>query len=187
MLRKLEWDYMTAYSIPHLQKIVDFLKLEMLSVRKMDHGGCIYALQNSRFCKLRHLSFGLSKNENIDGETGPTITDFITSLNPLLSLALTNYARHVNLTPILLHRGPMLRSLSLHEVKGIVDPRLVLYSPQLDDLRIRAPNVESLAIEINRTADESNEAAIYARIVVFPVSHKLPSTTIMGVRLPIQS
>ncbi|KAK1230800.1 hypothetical protein PQX77_006100 [Marasmius sp. AFHP31] len=172
VIRKLEWDYMSAYSIPHLERTVDLSRLETLNAGEIDHTGCLHALQHSTFRGLRHLSFTLPRSDPEEGslarERSPTVTAFITSLSPLLSLSIINYAGCVDITTILLHHGATLRSLSLHEVENTTNQRSVLEPRQIDDLGTKAPNLEFLAIDINRTADQANEAATYASVSAFP-------------------
>ncbi|KAL0064086.1 hypothetical protein AAF712_008946 [Marasmius tenuissimus] len=156
VMRKLEWYYTSAYSIPHLERTVDLSQLEALDAREMDHTGCLHALQHSTFRGLRHLSFTLpgsnTEEWSLSGERSPTVTAFIVSLSPLLSLSIINYADYVDVAAVLLHHGATLRSN--HD--------------KLTILGTGAPNLEFLAIDINRTADQANEAAIYAGVSAFP-------------------
>ncbi|KAJ8094279.1 hypothetical protein PM082_006819 [Marasmius tenuissimus] len=172
VMRKLEWYHTSAYSIPHLERTVDLSQLEALDAGEMDHTGCLHALQHSTFRGLRHLSFTLpgsnTEEWSLSGERSPTVTAFIVSLSPLLSLSIINYADYVDVAAVLLHHGATLRSLSLHEVESPGSQRSKLEPRQVDDLGTGAPNLEFLAIDINRTADQANEAAIYAGVSAFP-------------------
>ncbi|KAF9255203.1 hypothetical protein L218DRAFT_1081964 [Marasmius fiardii PR-910] len=125
---------------------------------------------------LKHLTFTLHRSLRSDSEKKELkskIIDFLLCIPPLQSLSVTNYSSLVDISTLLDRHGGSLRSLSLHEVECSHEPRPVHSVEQLKDLRERAPQLEELGLDINRTADAVKESACYDVLGSFPQLYRL--------------
>ncbi|MCJ1418571.1 hypothetical protein MMC32_004919 [Xylographa parallela] len=88
-------------------------------------------------------------------------TTFIAALPPLRELSISGMGKLLNMTPILEAHGPSLRKLGVHEFERdcayessnatLIRPFLNL--AQIDEINTAAPNLESLSLDVYRSAN----------------------------------
>ena len=109
-------------------------------------------------------------------------TTFIAALPPLRELGISGMGKLLNMTPILEAHGSSLKQLKIHEFERdctyesgnatLIRPFLTL--AQIEDINIAAPNLESLSLDVYRSANQW-PIAIFKALAAF---HKLSSLTI---------
>ncbi|KAL0571074.1 hypothetical protein V5O48_010882 [Marasmius crinis-equi] len=133
-----------------------------------------YARGKGMFGRLKHLSFSIAhypyyRGSQSSDEFKSGLADFLDFCSALESLSIVNYHDYIDLPALLDRHGQILRSLGLHQVESTEDTRPVLTGGDLELICSKAPRLESLELDVNRTLDPSrNEAEIYRVISTFP-------------------
>ncbi|KAL0574096.1 hypothetical protein V5O48_007855 [Marasmius crinis-equi] len=174
VLKKLGRDCMNASTFTRVERYVDLSKIESLEAGMVYHDGLLRAINHTPFHSLRHLSLVLPElnawatADLTAQESRAAVTAFLSSLPPLQSLSVTNYAKDLDLSVVLLHHGESLLSLSLHESEDPENARPVYSPANLEYIHTHAPNLVFLAIDINKTINQAAEDRVYAVLSTFP-------------------
>ncbi|KAJ8083576.1 hypothetical protein PM082_009451 [Marasmius tenuissimus] len=168
-LRDLQWSGLDLSVLKQLESRFDLQDIHSLDALDVgDRHWIEYAESNRIFSGLRHFKIGIS---GVDGdESFKTSLDFfLASCPPLESLSIGHYHSYVDFPSALYYHGDSLRSLSLGESEiGYGRRRPVLSQVDVDFIRFRAPHLESLQLDINRTINPNeSEEAIYKIISSF--------------------
>ncbi|KAK1222993.1 hypothetical protein PQX77_014139 [Marasmius sp. AFHP31] len=180
-MRKIKWGVM-YHGLVILRRWESFFDLRTIETLELGQVGTDtewldYAIDHGIFSGLKHLSFVMSSFPVFSPQlhlSKTTLGAFLTSLNPLESLSITGYHGHIDLPSILLHHGPNLRSLSLHQRARSDKPRHLLSRDDLDLIYSEAPRLNHLGIDVNRTIDpKHNEMVTYTVTSIFSSLRRL--------------
>ncbi|KAJ8092233.1 hypothetical protein PM082_024064 [Marasmius tenuissimus] len=174
-MKKIRWGimYHGLLILQRWESFFDLRNIETLELGQVytDTEWLDYAMDYGIFSGLKHLSFVIAHFPVFSPQLQlfrTTLGAFLTSLTPLESLSITNYHEHIDLPSILLHHGPSLRSLSLHQIARTEAPRHLLSRDDLELIYSEAPRLTHLGIDLNRTIDpKSNEMVTYRVISIF--------------------
>ncbi|KAK1218311.1 hypothetical protein PQX77_019003 [Marasmius sp. AFHP31] len=180
-MRKIKWGvmYHGLLILRRWESFFDLRTIETLELGQVytDTEWLDYAIDHGIFSGLKHLSFVIADFPVFSPQLQrfrTTLGAFLTSLNPLESLSITGYHGHIDLPSILLHHGPNLRSLSLHQIARTDEPRYLLSRGDLELIYSEALCLTHLGIDVNRTIDPKfNEMVTYTVISIFPSLRRL--------------
>ncbi|KAK1220166.1 hypothetical protein PQX77_017087 [Marasmius sp. AFHP31] len=170
-LRNLQWTGLDLSVLKHMETMFDLQDIHSLdALDVIDRHWLEYAESNGILSRLRHFKITINRTNDDDGSFKASLDVFLSSGRPLESLSIHHYHDNVDFPSALYYHGDTLRSLSLGEPEtGYGRRRPVLSQVDMDFIRFRAPHLESLQIDINRTINPNeSEAAIYKIISSFP-------------------
>ncbi|KAL0569618.1 hypothetical protein V5O48_012344 [Marasmius crinis-equi] len=134
-----------------------------------------YALENESFTGVKRLSLRLAhfpRDESDKARFQSVLGELLDSFSSLEYLRINNFHDYISLPSILSHHGERLRSLTLLQVSGSSRPAPT--TTDLDLIRLEAPGLTHLGIDIDLTADpEKSELEIYRIISSFPALRTL--------------
>ncbi|KAL0072664.1 hypothetical protein AAF712_000427 [Marasmius tenuissimus] len=173
-LKDISWDHLELRTLLQWTEFCNLSRLQALVVGNLDCDVLRHCTANLTFNGLKRLSFRSSIYSISLGTLSPvefenTVTNFLWSLPPLESLTITAGGSKIDLIRLLLRHGHTLRRLSLHDVEGAFRKRRSALTPEeVEALRVGAPSLEHLELDIDRTHDGSWEADFYSLISDFP-------------------
>ncbi|KAI5897020.1 uncharacterized protein SCHCODRAFT_02492901 [Schizophyllum commune H4-8] len=177
---------LTSHSIAAWASFIDWSRVEHLrGLHITNHG--IDLLDASVFAALKSLELTLGiyihdlEDDQVTGMRN-IITDFLVALPPLESLSLTNLHDHRPLEAALLHHGPHLRTLHLHEVELPTRPRRTLTAEDVAVISAMCPQLSDFALDIDRTPTHTHEDDICARLAQLPALRKLTLHLDLGLK-----
>ncbi|KAJ8091999.1 hypothetical protein PM082_024235 [Marasmius tenuissimus] len=173
LLRTLIWKASLSLSqFRRLERFIDFTHTETLDLGAVWNSDLFeYATKHDTFSHLKNLSFAIDDHRITSGGTATstdtleklksTISNFIFSCPPLISLHIINYHDVVDILSILLTHGDSVRSLSLHQIEHCREARPILWPEDIELIFRMAPRLRSLGLDINRSKDGELEKEIY--------------------------
>ncbi|KAL0565705.1 hypothetical protein V5O48_016317 [Marasmius crinis-equi] len=175
-LKEIRWSFVDQQTLLGWKESIDLSVLGSLDIGILCYDALLYLRDHSIFSALGHLSFtspshansAISNTTSLQEISG-IVMGFVCSLPSLQSLSVTNYATTIDLPTVLLHHGTTIRSLSLHQTEGGEERWAFSVTPaQIESLGTKAPNLESLEMDINRTPDGQDESEIYSALSRIP-------------------
>ncbi|KAK1236448.1 hypothetical protein PQX77_000284 [Marasmius sp. AFHP31] len=172
-LKDISWDHLELRTMLQWTEFCNLSRLQTLVVGNLDCDVLRHCTTNFTFNELKHLSFRSSIYSTSLGMLSPeefesTVMDFLWSLPPLESLTITAGGSRIDLLRLLTRHGRTLRRLSLHDVESAFRKRCsALTLEQVEALRVGAPSLEYLELDIDRTRGGSWEAEFYSLISDF--------------------
>ncbi|KAL0571075.1 hypothetical protein V5O48_010883 [Marasmius crinis-equi] len=190
-MRRIRYSSLSSGLIRSWERLFDPRKVETLNLQALDNTEWMgYASDNGLFGGLKHLSFTIThdprnSSQGLEGFKAG-LADFLDSCFTLESLSVVGYHRYIDLLAVLDRHGETLRSLALHQAESIEGSRPSPSRGDLDLIRSRAPRLESLEVDVNRTIDPSrNELEIYSVISSFPDIRHLAISYDLGVHYEV--
>ncbi|KAJ8092102.1 hypothetical protein PM082_021634 [Marasmius tenuissimus] len=159
-VRKIKWMAISPALLRRWGGFIDLRKVESLDVTRVYNGRWMeYSIDDGTFTGLKHLSFKIDYDSVYRDE----------------SLSVIEYHGYIDLTFILEEHGSSLCSLSLHQPehrRGGHRPILTL--DDLTLIRTKAPHLEHLEFDLNRTrVPQANEIQTYTILSTFPSLYRI--------------
>ncbi|KAL0564777.1 hypothetical protein V5O48_017263 [Marasmius crinis-equi] len=173
-MRRIRYNSLHSSVIQSWETFFDPRKLETLDLKTLDNTEWMgYARDNGIFGGLKHLSFRITHYPQYSSQSleefKASLADFLDSCYALESLSIVSYHGYIDLPSILDRHGESLRSLGLHQVEGTQNTRPALTRDDLKLIRSKAPSLECLEFDVNRTINPSaNESETYRVVSSFP-------------------
>ncbi|KAL1692498.1 hypothetical protein GGG16DRAFT_123983 [Schizophyllum commune] len=185
-IKSVDCTGLTPHSIAAWTPFIDWSRVEHLrELHIRNHGNDL--LDASVFAALRslELAVGIYHHDLEDDQVTRMrniIADFLVALPPLESLSITNLPDHRPLEAVLLHHGPHLRTLHLHEVELPTRPRRTLTVNDVAIIGAMCPHLSDFALDIDRTPTHTHEDDICARLAQLPALRKVTLHLDLGLK-----
>ncbi|KAJ8092088.1 hypothetical protein PM082_021620 [Marasmius tenuissimus] len=169
-IRSIRWGSLNPILLEGWRSFIDLPKVETLEMDGAHEVDWMsYAMDHSTFSGIKHLSFKVDYySRDSQREFKSTLEDFLISLSPLESLSVVQYYDYIDLPLILLHHGPSLHSLSLHQVENRLELRPTLTLDDLNSILSNTPHLENFEFDLNRTGNpQENEMKTYEVVSSF--------------------
>ncbi|KAL0063894.1 hypothetical protein AAF712_009176 [Marasmius tenuissimus] len=161
LLRTLIWKASLSLSqFRRLERFIDFTHTETLDLGAVWNSD-LFEIYPSQSTTTDITSGATATSTDTLEKLKSTISNFIFSCPPLISLHIINYHDVVDILSILLTHGDSLRSLSLHQIEHCREARPILWPEDIELIFRMAPRLRSLGLDINRSKDGELEKEIY--------------------------
>ncbi|KAL1744997.1 hypothetical protein HDZ31DRAFT_37347 [Schizophyllum fasciatum] len=178
-IKSVDHASLDSYALRALAHIVDWAKVESLRELQLENNAAIQlnpeALSSLSTLEVR-MPVCTDEDDPQRRQTVNRLSHFLALLRPLECLSIMNLHDLRPLQAVLLHHGPRLRKLHLHEMElpiGNGPTRRTLTPEQLAVINRACYCLEDFALDLDRTPAHTYEDDVCAALAQFPALRKL--------------